>query len=270
MELEDQIGFFVNSLVLRTDLSCNPSFKELLARVRHTVLEAYEHQELRFERLVADLSPLRDLTRHPLSAISFVLQNLADLELDLVGADLKPIPVHTGTTKSEVSLSLLERDGALQGTLEYSTDLFDAETMRRLAKHFVRLLGSAVAAPDTKIGELPLLDAEEREQIIVRWNATHREYPLETGMPTLFEQQVGRTPDAIAVRLRDETLTYRVLNARTNELANRLRELGVAPDVPVGVCLERSIDLVVAILAVLKAGGAYVPLDPEYPTSRLL
>ncbi len=267
-ELEGLFGFFTNTLVLRTDLSGNPSFRELLARVRRVALEAYTHQEAPSDRLVAELGLPRDLSRNPLYPVAFAFQNMPETTVSLPGLQSSRVPLHTRTAKCDVWLSLTEADGMLQGELEYSTDLFDAETMARLARHYRELLAGAVADPVRPLSELPVLEAAERHRIIAEWNDTARAYPSKTAH-VLFEDQARRTPDAPAVILDDRRLSYRELNRRANQLARHLGTLGVGPEVLVGVCLDRSLELMVALLAILKAGGAFVPLDPEYPRERL-
>ena len=268
-ELEGLIGFFVNSLVMRGDLSGNPRFSELLARTRHAALDAYAHQDLPFEKLVEELKPERDMSRNPLFQVMFVLQNTPEAELNLAGLDCESLTLHNGTAKFDLSLSLTETRGELHGILEYSTDLFDAATIERLAGHFTTLLEGIVADPERHIGQLPLLTEDERHQLLVGWNDTAVDYPRDKCVHELFEAQAARAPDAIAVVHGDTQLTYAALNARANQLAHHLRGLGVGPDTLVGLCLERSLDLVIGILAILKAGGAYVPLDPDYPRDRL-
>ena len=267
-EFEGLFGFFTNTLVLRTDLSGNPSFRQLLARVRRVALEAYTHQEAPSDRLVAELRLPRDLSRNPLYPVAFAFQNMPETTVTLSGLQSSRVPLHTSTAKCDVWLSLAEVDGMLQGELEYSTDLFDADTMARLARHYRQLLAGAVADPCRSLSELPLLEASERHRILVEWNDTARAYP-ETSAHVLFEDQARRTPDAPAVILDDRRLSYGELNRRANQLARHLGALGVGADVLVGVCMDRSIDLLVALLGILKAGGTFVPLDPEYPGERL-
>ena len=268
-ELEGLIGFFVNTLVLRSDLSGNPRFRDLLARVRETALDAYAHQELPFEKLVEELSPERDMSRNPLIQVMFALQNVPHAELTLPGLETTRLDLDTTTAKFDLTLSLTEQPEGLSGVIEYATDLFDATTIARLAGHFTTLLEGIVADPETPIAELPLLTAAEREQLLVQWNDTAVDYPRDRCIHQLFEQQAARTPDATAVVFEDTRLSYAELNARANQLAHHLITLGVGPDVLVGLCLERSLDLVVGLLGILKAGGAYVPLDPGYPATRL-
>ena len=268
-ELEGLIGFFVNTLVLRAGLGGNPGFRELLARTRTTALEAYAHQDLPFEKLVEALNHERDLSRNPLFQVMFALQNLPEETLELAGVEAERIPLHNGTAKFDLSLAVTEVGDELQGVLEYSTDLFDDSRIRRLTGHFRSLLGGIVEAPDTPIWQLPLLTQVERDQLLVRWNDTTTDHPRERSVHELFEAQAERSPEAVAVVYEDQCLSYRELEHEANQLAHYLVERGVGPGVLVGVCLERSVEMVVGILGVLKAGGAYVPLDPEYPEERL-
>ncbi|KYG06012.1 hypothetical protein BE21_37340, partial [Sorangium cellulosum] len=269
VETEGLIGFFVNTLVLRTDLSGDPAFVELLGRVREVTLGAYAHQDLPFERLVEELAPERDLSRSPLFQVMLVLQNAPLPEASLGGVKLLPLYVQGTTAKRDLTLSLQETESGLVGELEYATDLFDAATIARMAGHFRTLLGSVAEAPGRRISELSLLSPDERHEVIEAWNDTAAEYPDGRCIHALIEEQVERTPDAVAVVFEQRVLSYRELNRRANQLAHRLQSLGVGPDVLVGLCVERSIEMVVGLLGILKAGGAYVPLDPSYPSERL-
>jgi amino acid adenylation domain-containing protein len=268
-EIEGLIGFFVNTLVLRTDLSGNPSFRELMARVRNVALDAYEHQDLPFEKLVEELNPDRKSGRTPLFQVMFVFQNVPRSDLELRGLDVKSVRTDSDTAKFDLTLSVVEGAGELKASLAYNTDLFDAETIRRMLGHFQRLLEGIVADSEGRLSELAILTEAERRQIVVEWNDTGRDYPKDKCIHELFEEQVERTPDAVAVVFEGQQLTYRELNARANQLAHYLRTLGVGPDVPVGVCVERSLEMVIGLLGILKAGGAYVPLDPDYPKERI-
>jgi amino acid adenylation domain-containing protein len=268
-ELEGLIGFFVNTLVLRTDLSGNPTFRELLAQVRETTLDAYAHQDLPFEKLVAELQPERRQSHSPLFQVMFVLQNAPTAGLNLSGLAISPLPLSTETSKFDLLLALTETTDGMCGALEYSTDLFEAATIDRLLGHFQVLLKGIVADPGQRIGVLPLLTETERRQALIEWNDTAADYPLELCLHELFEAQVARTPDAVALVCAGRQLTYRELNEKANQLAHYLREQGVKPDVPVGICLERGVALVAAILGILKSGAAYLPLDPTYPPQRL-
>ncbi len=268
-EIEELIGFFVNALVMRTDVSGNPSFRELMRRVRTVALGAYAHQDLPFEKLVEALQPDRDLGRTPLFQAWFALQNAPRSSFQLPGLALKSLDVHNGTSKFDLGVFMVEKPEGLSCMVEYSTDLFDASTIQRFLEHFRVLLESIATNPDRRIAELPMLSMQEREQIVVTWNDTHKDYPRELSLHQLIEDQVERTPDAPALVFESEQLTYREVNARANQLAHHLRKLGVGPDVLVGICAERSIEMVVGLLGIMKAGGAYVPIDPDYPRERL-
>ncbi|HJP93409.1 MAG TPA: amino acid adenylation domain-containing protein [Pyrinomonadaceae bacterium] len=268
-ETEELIGFFVNTLVLRTDLSGNPTFAELLGRVKKVALEAYDHQDLPFEKLVEELSPERDPSRNPLFQVSFVLQNATRSRLELPDLTLETLDVHSGTAKFDLTLSILEVPEGLKASWEYNTDLFEPARIERMMGHFEVLLEAIVAEPEKRIGELPLLTPNEREQLLVEWNRTDAAYPEKQSIQQLFEEQVARTPHAVAVSDEKQSLTYEQLEQRANQLARRLRREGVGAESLVAVCLERSTELVVGLLGILKAGGAYVPLDPSYPQPRL-
>jgi amino acid adenylation domain-containing protein/non-ribosomal peptide synthase protein (TIGR01720 family) len=272
---EDLVGFFVNTLVLRTDTSADPSFRELLARVRAVDLDAYANQDVPFERVVEALNPTRSLAGHPLFQVMLVLQNAGADRVDLHGlrTEVLPTPV-SGIAKFDLSFSVSEtladngEPAGIEGTLEYAEDLFDRTTAQDLANRLTLVLAAAVAEPDRAIGELDLFDPAERQRILVDWNG--QESPVPSGdLATLFERQVRRTPRAPALACRDITLSYAELNTRANRLAHRLAGLGVGPEVPVAVLMDRGVDLVVAMVAVVKAGGAYVPLHASYPQARI-
>ena len=273
--LDDLVGFFVNTLVLRTDTSGNPSFRELIARVRATNLAAYGHQELPFERLVEVINPARSLARHPLFQVMLAFQNNAPVSFDgLPGLHAAYEPVANASAKFDLSLALGEQrssDGSpagIAGSLEYATDLFDRASVEAMAGRFVRLLEAAIADPERAIGALDILSSDERRTILHDWNDTAHAIPSAT-LPELFAAQVAKTPDATAVVLEDERLTYRELDARSSQLAHHLRALGVGPEVVVGLCVERSLEMLIGLIGILKAGGAYLPLDPDYPPERL-
>ncbi|HEV2704610.1 MAG TPA: amino acid adenylation domain-containing protein [Pyrinomonadaceae bacterium] len=269
-EIENLIGFFVNSLVLRTDLTGDPTVREMLRRTQEVTLGAYAHQDLPFEMLVEELQPERDLSRNPLFQVTFQLFNAPTVEQQQqAGASEVARVVRRGTAIFDLVFTLTESPHGLAGGFEYDSDLFDAATIERMAEHFQTLLAAFVARPDTRLSELPLLSEAERRRMLVEWNETRVSFPRGLCLHQLFEAQVERTPDAVAVEFRDERVSYRELNARANRLAHRLRALGVGPDVLVGLCVEQSIEMVSALLGVLKAGGAYVPLDPAYPRDRL-
>ncbi|HKH43208.1 MAG TPA: amino acid adenylation domain-containing protein, partial [Thermoanaerobaculia bacterium] len=263
-EIEELIGFFVNTLVLRADLSGNPSFRDLLGRVRIEALEAFSHQDLPFERLVEELVPERDLSHSPLFQVLFVLQTAPAGELSVPGLSLAPLAVDSGVAKLDLTLTLGE---ALSGALEFNTDLFDASTAERLLARFAALLEAAAGAPGLPLNDLPLLLPAECLQLL-EWNDTGAAPMTGLCLHELFATQAERTPDAVALVHETGRLTYRQLARRAGGLARRLRELGVGPETRVAVCLERTPDLIAALLAVLAAGGAYVPIDPNYPAER--
>ncbi|MDT5271751.1 MAG: hypothetical protein QOH49_3937, partial [Acidobacteriota bacterium] len=258
-EIEPLIGFFVNTLVLRTDLSGDPTFEELLERVREMALDAYAHQDVPFEKLVEELQPERDLSRHPLFQVMFVLEDDPSLSLELAGTSARWMPVDNGTAKMDLILRVTETDEGLVGAVEYNTDLFDAATIKRLVDNFRVLLEGIVARPNEQISSLPLISEAERHQLLHIFNRPAASYRQDVCLTRLFEAQVERTPDAAAVSFEREQLTYSELNRRANQLARHLRELGVGPEVLVGICVERSLEMVVGLLGILKAGGAYVP-----------
>ena len=268
-EFEHLIGFFVNTLALRTDLSGDPTVRELLVRVREVAMGAYAHQDLPFEKLVEELRPPRSLSYSPLIQVLFVLQNTPRADMEIAGLEMRREAVHSGTSKFDITLAVEETSAGLRGAFEYNTDLFDEGTIRRMAGHYQRLLEGIVTYPEQPISQLPLLTEDERHQMLVQWDDSARGYPADRCVHQLFEEQVGRTPEAVAVVFENQQLTYRELNARSNQLAHYLRDLGVGPEMLVAICLERSLEMVVGLLGILKAGGAYVPLDPEYPAERL-
>lgn len=308
-EIEQLIGFFVNTLVLRTDLSGNPSFKTLLSRVREVTLAAYAHQDLPFEKLVEELQPERSLSHNPLFQVMFQLRNAPMPTLQLAELTLTPLEVDQGTTQFDLSFDITEQAGTLQVSVEYSTDLFDSSTISRMFGHFQMLLEGIIANPDQCICYLPLLTTSEEQQL-GEWGTGVqgcRRVGGEITVHQLFEAQVERTPNAVAVVFVFDTdqlnprndatqsippvpfnkggaagggitkvalqnrssITYRELNQRANQIASYLQKLGVKPEVLVGICVERSSDMVAGMLGVLKAGGAYVPLDPSYPQERI-
>ena len=268
-ELENVIGLFINMLAIRTDLSGNPSFRELLARVREASLGAYEHQDLPFEKLVEVMQPERDTSYSPLFQVMFHLGNLEIPAFNLPGLTLTPLETDSGTSKFDLTLDLTESSTGLKGYFDYSTDLFDRVTIQHFSERFQILLKAVVADPETPIASLPLLSAAEEKQLVVGLNETAEDFPHAHCLHQIFEDQVEQTPDAVAVTFEGENLTYAELNHRANQLAHHLMKLGVGPEVLVAICMERSLDLPIALLAVLKAGGAYLPLDPAYPRERL-
>ncbi|NER25603.1 MAG: amino acid adenylation domain-containing protein [Symploca sp. SIO1C2] len=268
-EIESLIGFFVNTLVLRTSFDNNPSFKELLTQVRETTLKAYEHQDVAFEQIVEALQPQRSLSHSPLFQVMFVLQNAPMSDVELPGVTLSQMQLESRIAKFDLTLSMTETDQGLVGEWEYNTDLFEEQTIERMAAHFQNLLQAIVENPSQKVAELNLLSESERHQLLVEWNDTAKVYQSDKCIHQLFEEQVEKTPDSIAVVFEQEQLTYVQLNQRANQLAHHLQTLGVGPEVLVGICVERSLEMVVGLLGILKAGGAYVPLDPNYPQDRL-
>ncbi len=267
-EIEGLIGFFVNTLALRTDLSGNPSFLQLLGQIKETTLDAYDHQDLPFEKLVEELQPERALSYNPIFQVMFVLHNANGASAQLPGLTLTSLDVDTGTSKFDLALSLVEEADGLAGYLEYNVELFTGETMGRFWQHFRTLLLSITANAERPIASLPLMDEDERAQVILAWNETTAVYP-QIPIHQRFEQQAAQTPEAIAAEFPNQTVTYAELNRRANRLARALQKQGVGPDVKVALSVERSLEMLVGLLGILKAGGAYVPLDPTYPQERL-
>jgi amino acid adenylation domain-containing protein len=268
-ELERLIGFFANTLVLRANLDGNPSFRDLLQRVREVCLGAYAHQELPFKHLVEIVQPERDLSRHPLFQVMFVLQNTPLAAPTLPDLSFQPLRLDSGTTKFDLTLTFVEQQDGLLGTLEYNTDIFVADTIARFADHLTVLLRGIVAEPERPLSALPWLTEREHHTLVTEWNTTAVSYPQHSSLHGLIEAQAARTPDAVAAVFEQQSLSYAELNRRANQLAHHLRQHGVGPNILVGVCMERSLELVVALLGILKAGGAYVPFDPGYPQDRL-
>ncbi|HEX7334998.1 MAG TPA: amino acid adenylation domain-containing protein [Pyrinomonadaceae bacterium] len=269
VETEPLIGFFVNTLVLRSDFGDDPTFLTHLDRLRKHALEAYTHHDLPFEMLVDELQLERDLSYHPLFQVMFSWEEAALDELTLKGLELGTVGVENHTSQFDLTLRVGEINGRLRCAMQYNTALFEAGTIKRMLGHYEQLLASVVREPQQRISELPLLTGAEKNQLLVEWNDTRAVYDYAASVVQLFEQQVKRTPVAPALVCKDERLSYRVLNSRANQLARYLRRAGIAPESRVGLCVERSLEMVVAMLAVLKAGGAYVPLDPAYPRKRL-
>ncbi|MEH2138510.1 non-ribosomal peptide synthetase [Nostoc sp.] len=268
-ELEGLIGFFVNSLVLRTDFSGNPTFQELLNRVREVTLGAYTHQDLPFEKLVEELHPERDLSRHPLFQVVFNLQNTPIEALELPGLKLSLFDFDSKIAKIDLEFHLWRDLETLKGEVVYSTDLFDRSTITRMLRHYQILLEGIIVNPKQRLSDLPLLTKGERQQLLIDWNNTRKKYSDNKCFHQLFEAQVDKNPDAVALGFGNQQLSYKELNIRSNQLAHHLKKIGITIESLVGICIERSPEMIIGLLAILKAGGAYLPLDPSYPQERL-
>ncbi|HKB56962.1 MAG TPA: amino acid adenylation domain-containing protein, partial [Lacunisphaera sp.] len=269
LELEKLVGFFVNTLVFRGDLAGNPTFRELLARTRESALGAFAHQELPFEKLVEELQPDRSPGRNPFFQVMFVLQSATVPLPQAAGLEIQPLDLDNGTAKFDLTLSLTDLPQGLHAAMEYSTDLFELDTIVRLLGHFRTLLEAAAADPWKRISDLPLLTTAEKCQILDEWSGPRTDYPHDATIGQLFEAQAARTPAAVAVTQGGRQLSYWQLNERANQIARYVRRIGASPGSLVGVCLERSTDLIAALLGIVKAGCAYVSLDPAYPPERL-
>lgn len=270
IETEGLIGLFLNMLVLRTDLGGQPTFRQLLHRVKEVTLGAYEHQDLPFEKVVEALGQEHDLSRNPLFQVLFVLQNAPVPALKLSGVELELTELETGTAKFDLSVWMTETEQGLVGTWEYNRDLFDEETIERMAAQFERLLQSVAEHPDQKVTELPILPEEEYRQVVYDWNDTETNYPSDVCIHQLFEQQAEQRPEAIAIAVEDRQVTYRELNERANQFAHYLMKVGGGLNIRVGIRMQRSVEMIAGVMGVLKAGGAYVPIDPSYPAERQL
>jgi amino acid adenylation domain-containing protein len=269
LEVEELIGFFVNTLALRLDFGSNPTVAQLLADVKSRALEAQEHQDLPFEQVVEIANPPRSLAHAPLFQVMFIWQNNEGGALALPGLELSPLRSGGTVAKFDLTLGMREVGGTIAGSLEYATALFDARTVERYLEYLRALLAGMAVDEERRIEDVPLMSEAERHRVLVAWNATDAPYPAQTCVHELFEAHAAAAPDTVAAVYEDQRLSYGELNARANRLAHHLRALGVQPDTRVGLCLEPSLDLIVAVLAVLKAGGAYLPLDPAYPLERL-
>lgn len=275
-QIENLVGFFVNTLVLRTNLSDQPSFLQVIDRVKQAALGAYAHQDIPFEMLVNELQPERDTSHTPLFQVMFVMQNIPITDMELPGVNLSSMDSSTGAAMFDLTLTMEEHPQGLSGGFEYNTDLFDSATIRRMINHFKTLLSNLVDHPDKPVEFLPMLTSGELDQIFVEWNQSQAFDLPGLAVHQLFEKQVERTPDALALVGLDGPaaepvqLSYAQLNQRANQLAHYLVELGVGPEKLVGLCIERSPEMIIGLLAILKAGGAYVPLDPAYPKERLI
>jgi len=269
-QTEGLIGFFVNTLVLRTRLTAASSFRALLQQVREATLGAYAHQDLPFEMLVEQLQPERDLSRPPLFQVMCALQNAPLPPMARSGLSFAFLETNSQTAKFDMTLLMAETDQGLNGSIVYNTDLFDGNSIAHMSDHFQVLLADIVADADQRLSDLAVLTAAERQQLLT-WNDTGVDYLLDQCFHELFQTRAAQTPDAIAIAalFQDQHLTYQALNERANQLARHLQELAVGPEVLVGLCLERSLDMLVGLLGIFKAGGAYVPLEPAYPPPRL-
>jgi amino acid adenylation domain-containing protein len=268
-ETEGLIGLFINTLAVRTDLSGNPSFAELLKRVKEVALGAYGHQDLPFERLVKALQPERMLAHNPLFQVLFVLQSEETLPLQLPGLVARHFRIDHVMANFDLTLDIVESKQQLVFLFESNADLFESETIERMLEHLRILLEGAVANPNSAVSALPMLSESERKKLLVDWNDTATDYPAHKCIQDLFEQQVNDRPDAVALVSADGEMTYREVNARANQLAHYLRSRAIVPDTRVAICLQRTPEMVITLLAILKASGAYVPLDPAYPRARL-
>ena len=269
VETEGLIGFFVNTLVLRTDLSGDPTFVELLRRTRDVALGAYAHQDLPFEKLVEELRPERDLSRSPIFQVLFGFQSMSPAMPTLPGLSVAALQIEPGTAKFDLSLYIDSGPDGMKASLEYNSDLFNADTIRRMLGHLGTLLEGIAADPDRRLSELPLLPEGERRQLLVEWNDTAAAYPRDAALHHLFAAQARQTPDRIAAVFEDSSLTYAELNEQADRVAWRLRSLGIGREALVGICVQRSLDMVAGLLGILKAGAAYLPLDPTHPRERL-
>ncbi|HEU4881382.1 MAG TPA: condensation domain-containing protein, partial [Longimicrobium sp.] len=281
-EIEGLIGIFVNTLVVRTDLSGDPTFRAVVDRVRETALDAYQHQEVPFERVVAELRPQRSLSHSALYQVAFLLDEVAPAAVGAGGLQAEAPPVGAGglrlqplgseqpeSTQLDLTLTLRPHARGLSGSLEYATDLFDEGTIRRMAGHLGRVLEQVAENADLRFSRVELLGGAERALVLEEWSRTGAGVPADRCIHELFEAQAARTPDVVAIEFEGDILSYGALNERANRLAHHLAGLGVGPETRVGICLERGPEMIVSALAVLKAGGAYVPLDPAYPAERL-
>jgi amino acid adenylation domain-containing protein/non-ribosomal peptide synthase protein (TIGR01720 family) len=269
-EVEALIGFFVNTLVLRTNLADNPTFIEVLAKVKDTTLSASANQDVPFDLVVEAVTKesRRSLSHTPLFQVMFVLQNAVQSNLELPDLTWESLEIEATTTKFDLTLLIEETETELKACWEYSTDLFNPDTISRMSGHFQTLLTGIVANPQQSITQLPLLTTQE-QQLLIQWNATEADYSLDNCIHQLFETQAAKTPNAVAVIFEDSQLTYQELNSKANQLADYLQQNGVKPEILVGICCDRSLEMVISLLAILKAGGAYIPLDPSYPPERL-
>src|SRR5580700_7170399 len=268
IEVENMIGLFVNTLVFRADFTHNLSFRQLMQQVRSFALEAYTHQDFPFEKLVEELIPQRSLDTHPLFQVMFTFQNIPKQIFEIPGLTIKEMPFEAGIAKFDLSVEVWE-NSEFHCQFEYNTDLFERVTIRRMLGHFENLLRAVVENPDLSLAKIPIMSVQERQQVLMDWNQTATDYSRDMPLHRAFEIQVNRSPDATAFLWAGRKWSYRQLNDEANRLADLLVEKGVTPGSLVGVFLERSAEMVVALLSILKAGAAYVPLDPAHPLERL-
>ncbi|PEF71851.1 non-ribosomal peptide synthetase, partial [Bacillus pseudomycoides] len=268
-EIEGLIGFFVNTLVYRANLTDDLTFKELVAQVKGKALKAQEYQDVPFEKVVEVLQPERNASHSPIFQTMFTLQTHSRKLPKILDHSLETIPSYMAVAKFDLTVAMEETEEGLQVAFEYNTDLFNALTIQRMSKHFENWLSEVMDSPQKSIGSLKLMSKGEEKQLLKEWNDTRVEYPTEFVIQDLFEQQVARTPEAVALVYKNQQLTYRELNERANQLAHSLLKKGVRPETMVGICMERSVEMIIGLLGILKAGGAYVPLDPTYPEGRL-
>ncbi|WP_143123829.1 AMP-binding protein, partial [Thermoactinomyces sp. DSM 45892] len=268
-EIEGLIGFFVNTLVYRADMTGNPTFQELLSQVREKALRAHEYQDVPFEKIVEVVQTERSTSHSPIFQTMFTMQDTPRKQRELVGRSLEMVEIHTSIAKFDLTLSMADSEEGLFLAFEYNTDLFDPSTIERMTGHFENWLNEIVHHPDAPLSGLTLMSKEEQKQLLEEWNDTPVEYSYESTIHERFEEQVLRTPEAVAVVYEDRQLTYRELNEQANQLAHYLQKCGAGPESLVGLCVERSPEMMIGLLGILKAGGAYVPLDPAYPEQRL-
>lgn len=268
-EIENLIGFFVNTLVFRADLSANPSFTDFLQQVRSRCMEAYTHQDVPFEKLVEEIKPPRDMSRNPFFQVMLAFQNSPAHDLQLWNMESHGKLVVNESAKFDITVFLNSEDGCIKTKIQYNTDLYQASTIERFFNHYANLLKAVCQQPLTSISSLPILSSRERHQLLVEWNDTDVDYPADLCMDAWFERQVESTPDAIAIKVGEDSINFSILNEKANQLARFFRKQDIGADNLIGICLDRNIDMVISIMAVLKAGAAYVPLDPSYPDERL-
>jgi amino acid adenylation domain-containing protein len=269
-ETENLVGYFMNTLALRTNIAGDLSFRDVLRRIRSVTLGAFEHQTFPYIELVKELNPKRSASYNPVFQVLFGFGQGTSAPFTLSDLTVIPIAIDHGMAKFDLTVAASAVETGLLGALEYNVNLFAEATIERMMDHWENLIKGVLANPDAPIAELPLLGASEREQLLVTWNRTQTDYPEAANLPGLFEAQVQRTPEAVAVEFAGHKLTYAELNAQANQVAHQLRRCGVGPEIPVGILMERSLDLIVGLLGILKSGGAYVPLDDNYPNERIL